>query len=544
MEPERAVHCLDRCGGGGFVRAGLGGEDCFASSNGKAGRFASRTLFCAGALFLFVVVVRVALLPLWEIPKPYIYDEFGYLLQADTFASGRLTNPPHPLAEFFEAPYILQRPTYNAKFPPGQAMAMAVGEAILGHPWFGVLLSCGVLAGLIFWALRGWFPPFWALFGAVIALPLCTFSYWIDSYWGGAVPAIGVALLIGAYPRLIRGGLSRERSAPWLLALGAVILMATRPFEGGLVLVPVFLYLFGKRLRPRAWMGICLVGLAGAAFLGYYNYRVTGSATRLPYSEYDRQYPSTPHLNVLPLPPPVNFTTQNMRWIDEWERQAWAESRTVKFFGDRFGDVARVMGSFLGSAILLAPIALFARQVLGARKHRVLIWMLLITCIPILTEVKYYEHYASPILLPILILMVAGFRHLRHYSYQGRPVGRFLSRALPAAMLLLLAGSEGVRIARGRPVRYPLPTNAFREGLQDSIAQARSGGNVVFVRYTHPGIPHQEWTYNLADIDNQPVIWLHDLGPEANQRARDYYKGRSFWLMKPDEESNKVDPYE
>ena len=166
-------------------------------------------------------MLRALLLPLWPVPKPVIYDEFGYILGADTFARGRLTNPTHPLADFFESPYVLQRPTYESKYPPAQSVALAVGDAALGDPWFGVWLSCGVMMAALVWALQGWMPPGWALVGGLLAMPLAIDSYWMNSYWGGAVAATGGGagagrLCASGRPEssLVRGGDGRGDGDP------------------------------------------------------------------------------------------------------------------------------------------------------------------------------------------------------------------------------------------------------------------------------------------------------------------------------------------
>ena len=129
------------------------------------------------ALLGLALCVAISLAAGWP-PAPTVRDEFSYLLGADTFAHGRLTNPTHPLWQHFETFHVIHVPSYASKYPPGLALLLTLGQVLTGAPIVGVWIGYGLFCAAITWMLQAWTTPRWALWGgAFTALLLAGVTY-------------------------------------------------------------------------------------------------------------------------------------------------------------------------------------------------------------------------------------------------------------------------------------------------------------------------------------------------------------------------------
>jgi hypothetical protein len=462
------------------------------------------------------------------IPQPAVHDEFSYLLAGDTFASGRLTNPTHPMWRHFETFHVLQQPTYASKYPPGQGAFLALGQ-ILGHPILGVWLSVALMAMAISWMLYQWVPPKWALLGSALATVQVGFpTYWAQSYWGGAVAALGGTLVYGS----LRAAACEPRFRHGLLfGTGAFLLANTRPLEGVLMGMPAGLVLIGlawgrkgierSLLARNVVAPAILILISTVAFIGYYNWRVTGYPLELPYQVYNRTYHMGAQFPWQSPSPVVDYRHKAFRdykqlWIlrrTEAQRERFISTLLLKFL--------RLESFILGPGLLAVAMAVI-------RPRDLWIVLAITSSAAVVGEVLLTEgghpHYAAPAAGVLLILVVEGLRQLS-IVWTRQVHGSTL------VTLILLAYMPYFVLRNSSLIEPEAKTFSKERSRILKQLKAEKGDDLVIVSYGKNHNFHTEWVYNQARIDFAEVVWARDMSWEENRDLMKYFERRRTWLL-------------
>jgi hypothetical protein len=510
-------------------------------------KIARRKGLCVFLVGLCLFAIRGVGAILLGVPLPHYHDEFSYLLAADTFAHGRLTNPPHPMWVHFETFHVIWHPTYMSMYPPGQGLILAVGE-VLGNPWIGQLLASALMCAAVCWMLQGWIPARWALLGGVLVVArLGLLSYFTNGYWSACLPAVGGALILGALPRIQHGA---RRIHAVVMAVGLFILANTRPYEGFLlsvgVAVALFAWMLEKHAPPvrislaRIVLPLVLTLAPLAAWTGYYYYRVTGSPFHMAYDVNREMYAMGRYFIWQKPWPQKTYHHAKMQAQYERELREATEYKTLSGFMRR----GRGKLYYFWQVYLVPPLPFVLIALpCAARDRRLRVpWMILgIFVIGLAIEVWFLPHYFAPATALLYLFLMQCMRHLRWFQWRERPVGLALVRAVAVIYVATVTLRIGMAVTHLHPEKEWQHGDMGRAAIVNEL-DAMPGKDVVLVKYAPDFDLDREWVFNGANIDQQKIVWARDMGPEKNQELLDYYRGRKFWMVQADG-SAKLETY-
>ncbi len=471
------------------------------------------------------------LLAWFESPTPTITDEFSYLLAADTFASGRLTNPTHPKWEFFETFHVLMQPTYQSKYFPGQGLVLALGQKIFHYPIVGIwiFLCLGIVATC--WMLQGWFSRKWSMFGATLAAVFVVFSDISQSFIYNPCTFLGGVLVLGSAKRIVDPLVLNNRRSilcGTVFGIGAGMLLLSRPFEGGCLCAATVGWLWWstpfkefdrlKALFVFQATGLLFVGGFGA-FLLHYNQVVTGDAWTFPYALHDQRYLTVPVILWQKFTPATEWTNYLLGkfysvTMADFLRVDWQLESVTHFLAASYKKLECFAVFYPNMALM--PVFLLGMVALWKSKDRPLLIGVFATGVfTICSTACWVSSYGLHLLGPVVLAAVFGFRSLFTWHRNFQREGARIALSLVVAIFISYPLVYSLRRCFNGP--YYQTIDSFNE-VRETLKQI-PGKLILFVNYEDFDLAVVDWVYNAADIDSARVVWARDLGKKKKSRT-------------------------
>ena len=464
----------------------------------------------AGALFVLLMShgARVGILR----TAPVTDDENVYQFQAQLLASGRLyaEGLPAPIRRSFDNQFIVNGDRWYGMYFVGHPAVMALALKLGAIDWVGSVEAALTFLLALGIANRVYGPRTSTLTGILLALSP---FFILISATAMSQPTSALFLALLWYA-VLRIEATPRAAGWWAVAAGALIVAGfTRPQTAALLALPalarVAWLVYHRHVRP-GWIGPAVFALilsGGAATFLWVNHAITGSMLQSSYTAYwawsgkPWPFPYGPGWTVLAI-------SQNVAQLNFW-LFGWPLSLLFVPFFERSGR---------GWMIAAIPLV----GVLGYG---------LSTGVPTLASVG--PVYYAELIVPVVILSASGIERaiVLARKWCGEGLATRMLVAWPLALVLAcLIAFVPVQLAS-----LQLMADIARAPY-DLVEQRGLDNAVVFVHSLPPlsGIRPGAWVYfhrnNSPDLSDR-VLFVRDLGPDANRRLLAYLPDRQpFWM--------------
>jgi hypothetical protein len=411
-------------------------------------------------------------------------------------------------------------------------------------------LTTALLCGVICWALQAFVPPIWALIGGLLAVArIAVFGYWMNSYWGGSVAALGGALALGAVVRLFdRNHADRNRTRlACLFAVSLLMLATSRPYEGLAFSLPLLGYFVYQIMRGGV-SGILLktillpvvgIGTLGMVMMGLYNHQTTGNALEMPHFLNHRTYWPVPVFLWQKGTPDVASTNpvfaKFMKTIAE--EYGFQKSRTFSGLVDLESQRFVLIWIFYVGLALSFPVLIGFLSSLKQPRLRLAVYAAMTAAAAVVACVFTQLHYFSPATIAVYLFAVEGLRYLWQQEHLGE-------RAFVIAVCLTVVVASLSRQTGSSTMNTSFAFRNARAQVTQQLA-GKPGEHLVLVSYDlERHYPGNELVHNGAEFTAEKILWARSEGPENDVDLCRAYPDRTFWTVTTDDMNVILNPLE
>jgi hypothetical protein len=371
--------------------------------------------------------------------------------------------------------------------------------------------------------------------GVLAALQFSFTHYWMNSYWGGSLAAIGGCLVLGALPRLKA---NPRPSYAMLFALGLMILANTRPFEGLMLSLAVAAALalwlvrqdaaFLRRFFLRVAVPALLVIVPIFCLMMVENKAVTGSPFKFAHETYRHQWGIVQTFVWEKARQPPIYNHEKMLKFFIWEQGNSVNWGTLHGLVPGIKDRLWGVGSSFFPHVLYLPFAFVSFAAGLSKRIRWLGIAVAAVFAGSLLSRWMFAHYLAPIWCALMGIHLQFLRQVRVWRWKGIRIGAAAYSGILCFLLVLFAARIYNRTVHPGPVWAPM-----RETIRRSL-ESTPGKHLVIVNYRDEHAAVDEWVFNEPDIPTAKVIWARAMTPVLDRELERYFSDRSAWEVDVD----------